>query len=174
VLVPTADPSLPERRRALLNAARLVMAETGHEGAALVHPELAESLAQALSEDMGRAIEQSTARVETLAELVDALVEAVIDRAIAWRDGLGLANAAIERLADFEAWSATVAPWVGAIERAVSDAQQRGVVRDDVDPAMVALVLRDTLDRMAKAAILFGRDGYRATAATLVRASLRA
>jgi hypothetical protein len=172
--VPTADPSLPERRRALLNAARLVVAESGNDGAALVHPELAESLAHALSEDMGRAIEQSTAAVATLDELVDALVEAVIDRGSAWRDGLGLANAAIERLADFDAWSATVAPWVRAIERAVTDAQRRGVVRDDLDPATVALVLRDALDRMAKAAILFGRDGYRDTAATLVRASLRA
>jgi hypothetical protein len=47
-------------------------------------------------------------------------------------------------------------------------------VRADVDAQAAALVLRDALDRTAKAAILFGRDGYRETALRLVQSALRA
>jgi hypothetical protein len=169
-----ADPRFPDRRTALLRSARLAVGESGTEGAVLVHPELATTLAEALVEDMGRAIERTTERIGTLDELVDALVEAVLGCAGAWEDGLALANAAIERVDAFDAWSRLMTPWVAAIERAVGDAQERGIVRDDVDAGMVALVLRDALDRMAKAAVLFGRDRYRETATVLVRGALRA
>jgi hypothetical protein len=165
---------MPDRRTALLRSARVAVGESGTEGAALVHPELATTLAEALVEDMGEAIERSTRGIATLEELVEALVDAVLECAGTWQDGLALANAAIERMGAYEAWSELMAPWVEAIERAVADAQRRGLVRDDVDAATVALVLRDALDRTAKAAIIFGRQRYRETAAMLVRGALRA
>jgi hypothetical protein len=123
---------------------------------------------------MGRAIERATREVGSLDELVDALVDAVLECAGTWQDGLALANAAIERVSAFEPWSRLMEPWVAAIERAVGDAQRRGLLRDDVDAGSVALVLRDTLDRMAKVAVLFGREHYRETASALVRSALRA
>ena len=170
----TVGPSLPERRDALLHAARVVLGENGPVGAAYVDPQLATALAEALAEDMGHQVEARTAAVRSVDELVEALVDAVVDRANAWRDGLPMANAAMERVQDFDAWSRIVAPWVAAIERSIAEAQQRGLVRADLDARSAALVLRDALDRTAKAAILFGRDGYRETATRLVRSALSA
>jgi hypothetical protein len=98
----------------------------------------------------------------------------VLEAAEPWRDGLTLANVAIERVGDFERWSDLLAPWLDAVEEAIVGAQERGVVRADVDPRATALVLRDALDRAAKVSILFRRDGYREATAALVRGALRA
>jgi hypothetical protein len=170
----TLDPSLPGRRDALVNAARRLTAEAGPEGGALLDPDLAADLAVAMAWDIGRAIEQRTAGAASVEELVERLLDAVLEASEPWRDALQLANMAIERAGDFEQFAALCAPWLFAVERTFAAAQERGVVRGDVDPAATALVLRDALDRTAKVAIRFRRDGYREATAQLVRSALRA
>jgi hypothetical protein len=168
----TLDPSLPERRAALVRAARRLTAEAGPEGGALLDPELATAIAAAVSEDIGAEIGRRTGAPETVDELVDGLLDAVLDAAEPWSDGLLLANVAVERVADFDRWSEMLAPWLDAVEHAIVIGQERGVVRQDVDPRATALVLRDALDRTAKVAIRFRRGDYRDTTAALVRGAL--
>lgn len=168
----TLDPSSPERRAALLRAARRLTAEAGADAGALLDPELASDVAGGLSEDIAAEIDRRMADATTLDQLVDALVDGVLEGAAPWREGLQLANVATEHVSDFEHWTGLLAPWLDAVERAISTGQKLGVVRDDVDPRPTALVLRDALDRTAKIEIRFQRDGYRAATAALVRAAL--
>jgi hypothetical protein len=166
-------PSLPERRTALVRAARHVTAESGTDAGSIVERELADEIAAGMTADVADAIDRRTASAATIDELVDGLIEAVLETARAWRDGLALANIAVERIGDFDHWAALLEPWLTAVERAIRRAQARGLVRADVDPRTTALVLRDALDRTAKVAIRFERDGYREATAALVRAALR-
>jgi hypothetical protein len=170
--VSTLDPSLPERRNALVRAARRLTAESGPEVGAMLDPALATEIAAAIAEDIGLEIERRTGPTETIDELVDALLDAVLDASEPWSDGLALANVAVEGVGDFDRWSALLAPWLSAVERAIVEGQERGVVRDDVEPRATALVLRDALDRTAKVAIRFRRRDYRETTAALVRGAL--
>jgi hypothetical protein len=172
--VETAGPGIFARRAALLRSARLVIGESGLYGGALAHPDLADALAAGVAEDVARLVAERAASARTLDDLVACLVGAAVDGAALWEDGLALANAGSECLSDFGAWSRLQAPWVRAIDDALVAAQARGIVRADVDAASTALVLRDTLDRTAKACILFGHEGYRETAVALIRAALRA
>ena len=168
----TLDSSIPDRRAALVRAARRLTAEAGPEAGAIIDPDLASELAHGLSADIAAAIDRRTAAATTLDELVDGLVDGVLEGSAPWQEGLQLANVAIERVADFEHWTQMLAPWFGAIERAIVKGQARGVVRRDIDPRATALVLRDALDRAAKIAIRFQRDGYRGATAAIVRGAL--
>lgn len=166
------EPSTPERRGALIRAARRLTAEAGPEAGALLDPDLAAELAASLSEDIAAAIQRRTADVETLDELVAGLVDGVLEASVPWADGLQLANVAVERVADFDHWTGLLAPWLDAVERAIASGQERGLVRADVEPRATALVLRDALDRAAKVQIRFQRDGYRDATTALVRGAL--
>lgn len=168
----TLDPSLPERRAALIQAARRLTAEAGPEAGALIDPDLASDLATGLSEDIALEIDRRIADAATLDDLVAGMLDGVLEAAAPWREGLQLANVAVERVADFEHWTGMLAPWLEAIERAIALGQARGLVRDDVDPQATALVLRDALDRTAKIEIRFKRDGYREATAQLIRGAL--
>jgi hypothetical protein len=168
----TLDPSIPERREALVSAAQRLTAEAGPEAGALLDPELASAIAAGLSYDIGLAIEQRTATASTLDGLVDGLVDGVLEAAAPWQEALQLANVAVERVADFEHWSDLLGPWLDAVESALAAGQERGIVRDDVEPRATALVLRDALDRAAKIELRFKRDGYRDATAALVRGAL--
>ena len=168
----TRKPSTPERRGALIRAARRLTAEAGPEAGALLDPDLAGELAASLAEDIGAAIEQRTAGAETLDDLVAGLVDGVLVASVPWADGLQLANVAVERVADFDHWTGLLAPWLDAVERAIAAGQERGLVRVDVEPRATALVLRDALDRAAKVQIRFQRDGYRDATVALVRGAL--
>ena len=162
------------RREALLSSARFVVGEAGVDAGALLDPELATDLAEGLSHDVGLEITRRTRDVRTVDELVDGLLAGVTAGARAGRDGHALANVAAERQVDYGRWSRTVSPWLSAIEQAIADAQARGIVRDDIKSETVALVVRDALDRCAKAVILFGHEGYCDAAAALIRSALRA
>ena len=168
----TMDPRSPERRDALIRAARRLTAEAGPDAGALLDPELAADVASGLSEDIAAEIDRRAAGATTLDALVDALVDGVLEGAAPWREGLQLANIASEHVTDFEHWTGLLAPWLDAVERTIAAGQELGVVRDDVDPRPTALVLRDALDRTAKIEIRFKRDGYRDATAALVRAAL--
>ena len=168
----TLEPSTPERRGALIQAARRLTAEAGPEAGALIDPDLAEQLAAGLADDIAAAIERKTADAATLDALVDGLVDGVLEASVPWEDGLQLANVAMERVADFDHWTGLIAPWLDAVEHALAEGQERGLVRDDVEPRATALVLRDALDRAAKVEIRFRRDGYRDATAAIVRGAL--
>lgn len=170
----TADPLLPDERDALLTAARRVVAEDGTEAAIVLHPELARSLAEALARDMGTAIRDRADGVESLGAFVDALLDTVLDAAETWRDALPLINQTLERLRLFEELSAVLEPWSDALRDALAHAQEQGVVNRDLDVEATTFVLRDVLDRTAKACVVFGQRSYREASAALVRAALRA
>jgi hypothetical protein len=169
----SARPILPERREALLQAARFVVGEAGVEAGTLMEPKLAQGLAAAMAQDVAAAVRRRTEGATTLEELVDALIESAHEGAEPWRDGLALASLGAERVTDFGAWSEIMRPWLEAIETAIGDAQALGIVRSDVDAAAVALVVRDAVDRSARASLMHGRVGYRDAAAALIRAALR-
>jgi DNA-binding transcriptional regulator YbjK len=170
----TADPLLPDERDALLGAARRVLAEDGMEAAIVLHPQLARSLAEALARDMGTAIHDRIDGVESIGEFVDALLDTVLHAAEAWRDALPLINMTLEQLRLFEELSAVLEPWSDALRDALEHAQELGVVNRDLDVGTTAFVLRDVLDRTAKACVVFGQRSYREASAALVRAALRA
>jgi hypothetical protein len=163
----------PERREGLLRAARALAAEAGPHGGAVIRPELAERLVDALVADVAAAIVERSGDPRTLEDVAEALVDGALAGAEPWRDALPLTTAWLEHLSDFGAWSQVVAPWLEAVERLLIDAQERGLVRGDIDTAAAAFVLRDVVDRAVRASLLFGREGYRATALALVRAALR-
>ena len=163
-----------ERRAALLTAARRLSAEAGADGAPLVAPALAREIVTAVSADLSEAIAARTARAaETLEELVDTLIDAVLEACRPWGDAIMLMGSTLERMTDFEAWLRIVGSWVGAVETAIAGAQQRGLVGEDIDPALTALVLRDALDRTARSAIRFEFSAARATTGALMCAALR-
>lgn len=168
----TLEPSTPERRGALIRAARRLTAEAGPEAGALLDPDLAAELAASRSEDIAAAIQRRTADAETLDGLVAGLVDGVLEASVPWADGLQLANVAVERVADFDRWTGLLAPWLDAVAGAIAAGQEGGLVRDDVEPRATALALRDALDRASRVQIRFQRDGYRDATAALVRGAL--
>ena len=170
----TTDPPVPDRRSALITRARRLTAEAGADAGCLLDPALATDLAIGLAADVAAAIEERTANVATVDEFVEALLDAVLEASEPWRDGLALANMALERAPDFGRWEGLLGPWLKAVEDAIRAAQERGVVRGDVEPRETALVLRDALDRTVKVTLRFEHDGYRQATAALVRAALRA
>src|SRR5687767_7661747 len=105
----TVDPLVPGRREALIGAARRLTAEAGPDAGALLDPDLAYDLAAEMAADIARAIELRTADAATVDALVDGLLEAVLEASEPWRDGLVLANMALERVADFERYRALMA-----------------------------------------------------------------
>ena len=124
--------------------------------------------------DAGANVRAYSEGAETLPAFAGALVDAVVDATVLWADGVVLANMGVERLTTFEDFERTLQPLLDALGTAIASAQARGVVRGDLDPATTGLVLRDALDRTAKAHVLFRSDGYRVTAAALVQGALRA
>lgn len=170
----TADHPVPERRQALVHAARRVIAEDGLEAAVVLHPTLVQTLATAFAEDMGATVRARTDGAASVDAVVDGLLDGVVEGARAWRDALPLANLGLERMLLFEDHAAVVEPWTEALRTAIETAQGSGVVRADVDAEPIAFLLRDVLDRTAKACVLFDRPEYRDTAATMVRSALRA
>ncbi|HWT95214.1 MAG TPA: hypothetical protein VN238_19615 [Solirubrobacteraceae bacterium] len=170
----TARPLSPSERDALLDAARRVTAEDGMEAATVLHPALAKALAEAFARDMGTAIRQRIDGVASIEEFVEALLDTVLTAATTWRDALVLINLALERLRLFEELSEVLEPWSDALRDALAHAQELGVVNRDLDVDTTAFVLRDVLDRTAKAYVVFGQRPYREASAALVRAALRA
>jgi len=163
-----------ERRAALRRAVERLRAEAGDEGAALVDPALVRELIEELGDELAAAIDQRTATgPESVDVFVDTLIDAAVDVFAPWDDALRMVSAAMERTGDFEQWSALAGRWVGAIERAVVRAQARGLVDPRIDAALTALVLRDALERTARATVRFASPEYREATAALLRAALR-
>ena len=181
-----------ERRAQILAAAREVLAEHGYERTTvsqiatraqvaqgtfyLYFPSkeaLPAALAHALCVEMAAATDRA-AEATTAREAADGLVDGVFSCARANADVLREANRGIELAPDFAAWSSITAPWREALERLL---ERHGDDRDgaeSVDVTTSAYVLRDLLDRAAKAQVLFDNHDYAAATAALVRSALGA
>ncbi len=182
----------PGRREQLLTAAREVLAARGYErttvssiagraqvaqGTFYLYFPSKEALPGALAEQLATALGEATERAaqssDALEAVVDALVEETWRAAADFRDVLIIANRGFE-LATWDEFVQLTAPWREPLERLLRRFQSSGAVSSSLDPEMTAFVLRDVLDRTAKACVVFGQDAYREASAALVRAALRA
>ena len=163
-----------EDREQLLQAARVLLGDAGPDGAVLMEPRLAAEIAARMAADAAANVRTYSERSDTLPAFAGALVDAVVDTTVVWADAVVLANMGVERLTAFDDFERVLHPLLEALGGAIGSAQARGVVRGDLDPATTALVLRDALDRTAKAFVLFRRESYRTTAVALVQGALRA
>ncbi len=128
-------------------------------------------LAHELCGEMGAATDRATER-ETLAAAVAALVEEVFATAHAHADVLREANRGIELATNYEDWARITEPWRTAIERFLQRFQASGELSPDVDVVTTAFVLRDLLDRAAKAQVVFDHHDYASATALLVGRAL--
>jgi regulator of extracellular matrix RemA (YlzA/DUF370 family) len=170
----SSDPFLTDRRTALVEAARRLEAEAGPDAAPLVDPVLAAELVSAVAQDIaGHVTARMAPGVATLEAFVHELVGGVLDAIRPWRDALQLVAVTVERITDFNQWAAIVGPWIDAIEQAIVQAQDQGLVDPDVDPRTTAMIVRDTMQRMFQIAVRFGRERYVETVERVVVAALR-
>ncbi len=179
----------PGRREQILAAARSVLSERGYERTTvsqiatraqvaqgtfyLYFPSkeaLPAALAYELGVEMGQATDRAAAAAGDRAEAADALVREVFACAHDNADVLREANRGIELAPDFETWAAITAPWREALERFLV----RFADDADFDVVTAAFVLRDLLDRAAKAQVVFDHRDYASATAALVRRALAA
>ena len=179
------------RREQILAAARSVLAERGYERTTvsqiatraqvaqgtfyLYFPSkeaLPGELAHELCARMGEATDRAAETPGGLGAAVDALVGGVLACAQDNADVLREANRGVELAPDFDAWSRITAPWRTAIEAFLRRFQASGEVAGDIDVVTTAYVLRDLLDRAAKAQVLFDRRNYAAATSRLVAHAL--
>jgi AcrR family transcriptional regulator len=178
------------RRDQILDAARAVLAEHGYErttvsqiaqraevaqGTFYLYFPSKESLPAALAEVMCRAQGEATDRAAEAGGF-DAAVEALVDGTYAtaeeFRDVLLIANRGVELCSTFEEWYGLVRHWSERIEAFLVGFQASGEVRDDIDVKTVSLVLRDLLDRSAKAQVVFNHLDYATATTKLIRRAL--
>lgn len=168
------DPIVLERRSALVRAARRLLDEAGPDAGVLVNPALAVELVTAVSEDVATEIDRRLAGgVDTLEDLVSALLEGAIAAQQPYTEAMALISAAMERTTDYDQWLAVAAPWSAAVERALRRGQARGLVTPEVDAAATGLIVRDTMQRFAQFGMRVGPDAYRATVTRFLVAALR-
>ena len=178
------------RREQILAAARAVLAEHGYErttvsqiatraqvaqGTFYLYFPSKEALPAELAHELCVAMAAATDRAAEAGALpaaVDALVEGVLECASANADVLREANRGIELAPDFATWSEITAPWREALERFIGRFADGGGDQADLDTTTTAYVLRDLLDRAAKAHVFFGEHDYGAATAALVRRAL--
>jgi len=178
------------RRDQILDAARAVLAEHGYErttvsqiaqraevaqGTFYLYFPSKESLPAALAEIVCRAQGEATDRAAQAGDL-DAAVQALVDdtfaTAGAFRDVLLIANRGVELCSTFDEWYGLVRHWSEPIEAFLVRFQASGEVRQDLDVKTTALVIRDLLDRAAKAQVLFNHLDYASATAKLLRRAL--
>jgi len=180
------------RREQILAAAREVLAEHGYErttvsqiaqraqvaqGTFYLYFPSKEALPGALASELCGAMAAATdaaAAKDTLDAAVDALVEGVLRTAHEQRDVLREANRGVELAPDFETWSRITEPWRTALEDVLRRFQATGAVPADVEVVTTAYVLRDLLDRAAKAQVIFDHHDYATATAKLVGRALTA
>jgi AcrR family transcriptional regulator len=187
----TAERRQPEgRREQILAAARAVLSEHGYERTTvsqiasraqvaqgtfyLYFPSkeaLPGELALELCREMGVATDRA-AQSETLSEAVDQLIAGVFGTAEEQRDVLREANRGIELAATYEDWARITEPWRAALEAFLQKFQATGELEVDIDVVTTAFVLRDLLDRAAKAQVLFDHHDYASATAKLVQRAL--
>jgi AcrR family transcriptional regulator len=180
-----------DRRTQLLTAARSVFARKGYDEATvseivgragvaqgtfyLYFPgkeSLAGAFAELLSERFAQVAAEKSARSRSFDTALVRVLEAAYVVADEHRDIFLVANRGLELVDDLDEWMNRTAPAREWLERFIKEWQAQGAVDPRVRPAVTARVLRDTLDRAAKAFILFGDRNYGRDLAELLRRGL--
>jgi AcrR family transcriptional regulator len=180
-----------DRRTQLLYAARTVFAKKGYEEATvseivsragvaqgtfyLYFPgkeSLAGAFAELLSERFANLAAEKTARSRSFESALVRTFEASYQVADEHRDIFLIANRGLELVDDLDEWMNRTAPARDWLEGFVRYWQAEGAVDARVRPPIIARVLRDSLDRAAKAFILFGDRNYGRDLAELLRRGL--
>ena len=180
-----------DRRAQLLFSARAVFARKGYEDATvseivrragvaqgtfyLYFPgkeALAGAFAELMSERFAEIATEKTARARSFDSALARLFESAYLAADEHRDIFMVANRGLELVDDLDEWLNRTAPAREWLEGFVRHWQVHGVVDGRIRPAVTARVLRDSLDRAAKAFILFGDRNYGRDLAELLRRGL--
>jgi AcrR family transcriptional regulator len=180
-----------DRRTQLLAAARAVFAKKGYDEATvseivgragvaqgtfyLYFPgkeSLAGAFAETLSERFAEVAAERSARSRSFDTALVRVFEAAYLVADEHRDIFMVANRGLELVDDLDEWMNRTAPARDWLERFVGEWQQQGAVDPRIRPAVTARVLRDSLDRAAKAFIMFGDRNYGRDLAELLRRGL--
>jgi AcrR family transcriptional regulator len=180
-----------DRRTQLLAAARAVFAKKGYEEATvseivaragvaqgtfyLYFPgkeSLAGAFAEVISERFAEVAAERSARCRSFDTALVRVFEAAYLVADEHRDIFLVGNRGLELVEDFDEWMNRTAPAREWLEGFVREWQEQGAIDPRVRPAVTARVLRDALDRAAKAFILFGDRNYGRDLAELLRRGL--
>jgi AcrR family transcriptional regulator len=180
-----------DRRSQLLAAAQFVFAKKGYEDATIAEivgraglaqgtfylyfpgkEALAGAFAERLSEGLAAAAAEKTARTRSFDAALGRLFEAAYQVAEEHRDVFLIANRGLELVDDLEEWMNRTAPAREWLEQFIRHWQEQGSVDSRVRPAVSARVLRDALDRAAKAYIVFGDRNYGRDLAEMLRRGL--
>ena len=181
----------PDRRTQLLSAARNVFSRKGYEEATVAEivgragvaqgtfylyfpgkEALAGAFAEMLSERLAELAAEKTARSRSFDTAFARLIEAAYEVADEHRDVFLIANRGLELLDDQEEWMNRTAPAREWLERFLDGWQRAGAIDARIRPAVSARVLRDGLDRAAKAYIVFGDRNYGRDLAEMLRRGL--
>ena len=180
-----------DRRTQLLTAARTVFAKNGYDEATvseivgragvaqgtfyLYFPgkeALAGAFAEIVSERFAEVATEKTARSRSFETALVRVFEAAYVVADEHRDIFLVANRGLELIDDLDEWMNRTAPAREWLEGFVREWQGHGAVDARIRPTVTARVLRDSLDRSAKAFILFGDRNYGRDVAEIVRRGL--
>ena len=180
-----------DRRTQLLDAARNVFSKKGYEDATvseivgragvaqgtfyLYFPgkeALAGAFAELLSERLAEVATEKTSRARSFDSALSRLFEAAYQVAEEHRDLFLIANRGLELVEDFDEWMIRTAPAREWLESFVRTWQANGAIEPRLRPEVTARVLRDALDRAAKAYILFGDRNYGRDLAEVLRRGL--
>ena len=188
-----SHPRQADRRTELLSAARSVFARKGYEGATvseivgragvaqgtfyLYFPgkdALAGAFAETLGVRFAQVADEKTSRSRSFDAAVIKLFEASYEVADEFRDVFLIANRGLELVDDLDEWMNLTAPARDWLERFVKTWQKLGAIDARARPQVTARVMRDALDRAAKAYVVFGDRNYGRDVAEMFRRGLPA
>ena len=182
----------PGRREQLLTAARQVLAQHGYErttvssiatkasvaqGTFYLYFPSKEALPGALAEQMCAAMGDTAMAASSRGsfdEAVEALVYGSFETAESFSDVLLIANRGIELCEDWASWRQVTAPWRDGLEHFLRHFQKTGEVAASIDIDTTSLLVRDLLDRAAKARVVFNQPNYADATVNLLRRALAA
>jgi hypothetical protein len=105
-------------------------------------------------------------------EAMEMLVSGSLAAAAQFSDVLMITNRGIELCEDFAGWLDVTAAWREGIERLLTRFQKSGDVDPTIDIRTTSFLVRDLLDRAAKAQIIFDQREYADATVNLLRAAL--
>ena len=133
---------------------------------------LAGAFAELLSERLAELAAEKTARSRSFDSALGRLFEAAYEVVDEHRDIWPIANRGTELVDDLDEWMNRTHATRTWLEGFVRDWQKQGAIDSRARPAVMARVLRDSLDRAARAYVLFGDRNYGRDMAELLRRGL--
>jgi AcrR family transcriptional regulator len=180
----------PGRREQLLSAAREVLAQNGYErttvssiaskasvaqGTFYLYFPSKEALPGAIAEQMCSAMGDIASDAATAGSFDDGLEQLVYGSfqvADDFSDVLLIANRGIELCEDWAGWLQVTAAWRDGIEQFLRRFQKSGEVALSLDVTTTTYLIRDLLDRAAKARVVMKQPSYADATVTLLRRAL--